>query len=203
MKDTLSTISSLINEFSKLPGVGQKTAQRYAYKIIDMKEDEAEKFANAILAVKEKVDYCSVCGSFCDKVEKTAHKQSCQNCNKVVSTIVVVAWPKDVQAIARIKTLKCSFHILHGTISPLDGRSVDDIRIKELVERLRNEKITEIVLALNPDVEGETTGLYISRLLKPIGTKVTRLATGISMGSDLEYADELTLTEAYDARREI
>jgi len=194
LNNTLNAIAALVNEFTKLPGVGQKTAQRYAYKVIDMSPSEAETFVAAIKTVKQKVKYCSVCGNFTDVMP-------CANCSSVANILCVVAWPKDVLTAQRIKGLKASYHVLHGTISPLDGRTPDDIKLKELVKRLGDGSVQEVVLALNPDVEGETTGLYIARLLKPLDVKVSRLAQGISMGSDLEYADELTLTEAFNNRR--
>jgi recombination protein RecR len=196
LKNTLNTIAALVNQFTKLPGVGQKTAQRYAYKIIDMSKEDALAFIDAIKTAKEKVEYCRICGSFFEV-------GTCSNCSQPHKSLCVVAWPKDCLSAARIKGLKCSFHVLHGTISPLDNRTPDDIKLKELVSRIGTSEVEEVVLALNPDVEGETTSLYIARLLKPLGIKTTRLAQGISMGTDLEYADDITLTEAYNNRKEL
>ena len=190
----LEIISKLINRFQRLPGVGYKTAQRYAYAIVDMDNSEAEDFANTLLAVKSVVRYCNSCGNFSDK-------EVCDICLKRSSdTIVVVAYPKDVLALEKVGGGHL-YHILHGTLSPLEGRGANDIRIKELLARV--DKVSEIILATNPDVEGEATAMYIAKLLKPFGIKVTRLAQGISMGSDIEYADEVTLQRAIEARVEL
>jgi len=187
-------IAKLINRFQRLPGVGYKTAQRYAYAIVDMDEGTVEDFANTLLTVKQTVCYCVCCGNFSDK-------ESCDICIKRQSdTIVVVAYPKDILALEKVGGCHC-YHVLHGTLSPLEGRGVNDIRIKELLTRI--DKISEIILATNPDVEGEATAMYIAKLLKPFGVKVTRLAQGISMGSDIEYADEVTLARAIEGRIEI
>jgi recombination protein RecR len=193
----LDSISKLINRFTKLPGVGAKTAQRYAYGVIGMTDTEAEEFADAIKEVKQKVRYCAVCGNFTDK-------EVCDVCTKRNSnSIVVVSYPKDVLAFEKAGNIKSLYHVLHGTISPLDGRGPNDIRIRELLARLGSGGVTEIILATNPDVEGEATAMYIARLVKPLNIKVTRIAQGISMGSDIEYADEVTLMRALEGRVEI
>jgi len=187
----LDSIAKLINRFQKLPGVGYKTAQRYAYSVIDMSLDDVDSFIFALSEVKAKVKYCTVCGNFCDS-------DKCDICQKRNSSIiVVVAYPKDVLALEKAGTLN-SYHVLHGTLSPLEGRGPNDLKIKELLARLNG--VEEIILATNPDVEGEATAMYIAKIIKPLGVKVTRIAQGISMGSDIEYADEVTLARAIEAR---
>ena len=193
------SIEKLINLFQKLPGVGYKTAQRYAYKIIDMEPDMAREFARQIIEVKEKIKYCSECGNF-------SEEELCPICSserRDKSIICVVKEPKDVVAFERVKDYNGVYHVLHGCISPMDNKGPDDIRIKELVGRIGAGGVDEIIMATNPDVEGEATAIYIARLLKPLGIKCTRLAQGISIGSDVEYADEITLSKALDQRIEI
>ena len=197
MKAFIEPIGRLINRLTKLPGVGAKTAQRYAYKIIDMSDAEAEELAEAILRVKKEVKYCKICGNFCED-------EICDVCkNRKSDIICVVKEPKDVVAIEKSDKFNGRYHVLHGTINPMEGIGPNDIRIKERVERLSKESVSEVILATNPDVEGEATAMYIAKLLKPLGVKVTRLAQGISMGSELEFADEITLAKALEARREI
>lgn len=197
MKNYIEPIGKLINQFSHLPGVGNKTAARYAYHIINIKESEAKEFADAIMDVKKKVKFCSVCGNYTDN-------DPCPICKNVKHEIIcVVAEPKDVAVIDRVKNFSGGFHVLHGTISPLSGRGPNDIRIKELLSRISAEDIKELIIATNPDVEGEATAMYIAKLVKPLGIKVTRIAQGVAMGSDLEYADEVTLSRAIEDRREI
>ena len=193
------SIEKLINLFQKLPGVGYKTAQRYAYKIIDMEPDMAREFARQIIEVKEKIKYCGECGNF-------SEEELCPICSserRDKSIICVVKEPKDVVAFERVKDYNGVYHVLHGCISPMDNKGPDDIRIKELVGRIGAGGVDEIIMATNPDVEGEATAIYIARLLKPLGIKCTRLAQGISIGSDVEYADEITLSKALDQRIEI
>ncbi len=191
----LDSVAKLINKFTKLPGVGAKTAQRYAYSVIDMSQNDVDEFCDALAEIKKKVRYCNVCGNFTDK-------ETCEICSKRKSdTIIVVTYPKDVLSLERVGGYGGVYHVLHGTISPLDGRGPNDIRIKELLARLGETK--EIILATNPDVEGEATAMYIAKLVKPLGVKTTRIAQGIAMGSDIEYADELTLMHAIDGRVEI
>lgn len=197
MANYIEPIGALINHFSKLPSVGKKTAARYAYHVINMSDDEAKEFANSILEVKEKVKFCSICGDYTDV-------EPCLHCQHTHSSIVcVVAEPKDVSVIERVKNFQVGYHVLHGTISPLLGRGPEDIRIAELLKRVDVEGITEVIMATNTDVEGEATAMYIARLLKPLGVKVTRLAQGVAMGSDIEFADEVTLSKALDDRKEI
>lgn len=189
------SIKRLINRFSKLPGVGQKTARRYAYSVIGMSDADAEDFCKAIADVKQNVRFCSVCGNFTDK-------DVCDICQKRDrSVICVVAYPKDILAIEKSNAYDGVYHVLFGTLSPMDGRTADDLHIRELIKRLDGCK--EIILATNPDVEGEATARYIAKLVKPFEVKCTRLAQGISMGSDIEYADEATLTRAIEQRVEI
>lgn len=187
-------ILKLINKFTMLPGVGAKTAARYAYSVIDMSKEEALDFCSAIMEVKEKIRYCSICGGLSDQ-------DICHICaNRDKSIICVVAYPKDIVSFERTG-FKGVYHVLHGTLSPLDGRGPDDIRIKPLLSRLEN--VSEVIMATNPDVEGEATAMYIAKLIKPLGIKVTRLAQGISLGSDIEYADEATLSRALLRRTEL
>lgn len=188
-------IERLVNRFASLPGVGRKTAQRYAYAVIDMTDEDAESFAEAITDVKEKVKFCSVCGNLTDK-------DVCDICaSRSHDVICVVAEPKDVLALERVAGRTFVYHVLGGTLSPLDGRGPEKLRIKQLLGRL--DGVKEVIMATNPDVEGEATAMYIARLLRPLGVKVTRLAQGISMGSEIEYADEVTLTRALESRTEI
>ena len=197
MQVFIEPIGRLINEFSKLPGVGKKSAQRYAYKIISMSESEVQEFAAAIVNVKKKVRYCKVCGNFtendvCD-ICKTRDKR----------TICVVKEPKDVIALEKLHEYKGVYHVLHGVISPMEGIGPDDIRIRELLERIREGGVEEVIVATNPDVEGDATAMYIARLIKPLGIKVTRLAHGIPIGSEIEYTDDVTLARAFIERKEV
>lgn len=197
MSGYIEPIGKLVNNFSKLPSVGHKTASRYAYHIINMSNEEAKEFANSILEVKEKVKFCSICGDYTDK-------DPCYHCTTFNSSILcVVAEPKDISVIERAKNFSVGYHVLHGTISPLAGRGPEDIRIAELLKRIDSEGITEVIMATNTDVEGEATAMYVARLLKPLGVKVTRLAQGVAMGADIEFADEVTLSKALDDRKEI
>ena len=191
------SIEKLIECFRNLPSVGYKTAERYVYKIISMSNEEARFFAEAIKEVKENVVECKECGNYTDK-------EICDICTKRKTEVIcVVKEPKDVIAMEKVKNFIGVYHVLHGTISPMDNKGPNDIRIKELVERVNKYRTKEVIMALNPDVEGDVTATYIARLLKPLNIKVTKLAQGISMGSDIEYADEVTLSRAMEARREI
>lgn len=191
----IEPIQKLIAEFTKLPGVGVKTATRYAYSIINMDDAEALSFAETIREVKQNVHYCKICGNYTDK-------EVCEICeSRDKSIICVVKEPKDVIAFEKLKDFKGVYHILHGTINPLMGIGANDIRIKELLARL--DGVNEVIMATNSDVEGEATAMYIARLIKPLGIKVTRLAHGIPIGSDIEYADETTLSRALLDRREM
>ena len=193
----IEPIARLINEFSKLPGVGKKTAERYAYYIIKGKPEEAQQFADAIVSCKNKVKFCEICGNF-------AENSPCDNCkDKSFDTICVVKEPKDVAAIEKAHVYSGAFHVLHGVISPINGVGPDDIRIKELLDRIRDGSVKEIIMATNPDVEGEATAMYIAKLIRPLGVKVSRIAQGVAMGSDLEFADAVTLSKAISDRKEI
>jgi recombination protein RecR len=197
MKVYIEPIGKLINEFTKLPGVGAKTAQRYAYKVINMTDEEAKEFASAILSAKSNVHYCKICGNF-------SEGDICDVCkNRSADVICVVKEPKDVIAIEKLNEYNGVYHVLHGTISPMDGIGPNQLNIKSLLERISKVGITEIIMATNPDVEGEATAMYISNLIKPLGIKVTRLARGIPIGTDLEYADEVSLARAFVERKTI
>ena len=190
----IESLEKLINSFRKLPGVGYKTAQRYAYSILNSNKEDVNEFANNIISAKEKIKFCKECGNF----SETEICESCLKKNKDI--ICVVKEPKDVVAMEKVKTFDGVFHVLHGTISPLENRGPNDIRIKELLERVKKYHTKEVIMATNPDVEGDATAMYISRLLEPLSVKVTRLAQGVSMGSELEFADEVTLTKALESR---
>ena len=193
----IEPIARLINEFSKLPGVGKKTAQRYAYSIIRGTDDNAKNFAEALINVKKQVKFCEVCGNYTDV-------SPCKICKTRKSDIVcVVKEPKDVLAIDKSNSFNGTFHVLHGTINPMANIGPNDIRIKELLDRVNSQDINEVIVATNPDVEGEATAMYIAKLLKPFSIKVTRIAQGVAMGSELEFADEVTLSRAIADRREI
>ncbi len=197
MKVFIEPIGRLINEFTKLPGVGAKTAQRYAYKVINMSDVEVADFAAALLAAKKDVHYCRICGNFTDG-------EICDVCrSRDGSVICVVKEPKDVIAMEKIHEYRGVYHVLHGTISPMENVGPNDIKIKELLARISQGGVEEVIMATNPDVEGEATAMYISSLLKPLGIKVTRLAHGIPIGSDLEYTDEMTLSRALADRKVI
>lgn len=193
--DFIEPIEKLIAAFTKLPGVGRKTAERYAYAVINMDNSAVEEFAVALTDAKEKIHYCSVCGSYTDS-------DVCDLCkSRDTSVICVVKDPRDVKSFEKLKEFKGVYHVLHGTINPMLGIGVNDIRVKELLARL--DGVSEVIMALNPDVEGETTAMYILRLIKPLGIKVTKLAHGIPIGADIEYTDENTLGQALADRREI
>ena len=193
----IEPIGKLVNEFSKLPGVGKKTAQRYAYKIIDMSEADARAFADAILGVKRKVRYCKICGNFTEE-------DTCGICRtREKSVICVVKEPKDVAAIEKLHEFKGVYHVLHGVIDPLAGVGPNDIRIRELLARLQTGDVKEVIVATNPDVSGDATAMYLAKLIKPLGVKVTRLAHGIPIGSEIEYTDDVTLARAFVERNQI
>ena len=197
MKNNIECMDRLVNSFTKLPTVGQKTAERYAYAIISMDTVDVEEFAQNLLNAKRNIRYCKICGNW-------SETEICTICQKRSSEIIcVVKEPKDVLAMEKIRDFSGTYHVLHGTISPLEGKGPDDIRIKELLERISQGGVKEVIMAMNSDVEGEATTMYIARLLKPLGVKVTKLAQGISMGSDIEYQDEVTLSRALQDRREV
>ncbi|MGL5329877.1 MAG: recombination mediator RecR [Peptostreptococcaceae bacterium] len=192
-------ISRLIEEFSKLPGVGRKTAQRLAFHVINMNTNDVESLSKAIIDAKREIRYCSVCCNITD----TDPCSMCSNKNRDSSVICVVEDPRDVAAMERTREFKGKYHILNGVISPMDGIGPDMIKIKELIVRLGSEDVKELIMATNPTIEGEATAMYIARLVKPMGIKVTRIAHGLPVGGDLEYADEVTITKALEGRREI
>ena len=194
----IDSLDRLINEFSRLPAVGKKTAQRYAYFLLTMSENEVKNFADAMISAKENIHYCKICANFTDK-------EVCDICSKPDKEpiICVVKEPKDVSALEKVREFKGSYHVLHGVINPLEGKGPNDINIRSLLERVKNENIKEVIVATNPDVEGEATAMYIANLLKPLGIKVTRIAQGISMGSELEFTDTMTLSKALSSRREM
>ena len=196
MENYPKDIQRLINEFTRFPGVGKRTAIRYAYKVIDMSDSDAERLVEAIKNVKKNIGYCKTCGNFADSDE-------CEICKKREhSVICVVKEPKDVAAMERMGSYHGVYHVLHGCISPLDNVSPDDIKIRELLARI-DDNTKEVIIALNPDVEGDATAMYIGRLLKPLNVKVTRLAHGIPIGQDIEFADEVTLSRALAERKEL
>ncbi len=199
MANNIVPLAELITQFERLPGIGKKTAQRLALSILEQPLERAEKFAEALVNAKKKIHFCKICQGLTDK-------EVCDICGderRNRNVICVVAEAKDVMAFERTREFNGVYHVLHGVISPLDGISPDQLRIKELMSRLSDNEVEEIIMATNPTVEGEATASYISRLVKPMGIKVTRLAYGIPVGGDLEYADEFTLARALEGRNEI
>lgn len=192
-------IAKLIDAFSRLPGIGPKTAARLAFFVLRMKEEEVIDFAKALVNVKRNLTYCSVCCNITD----TDPCRICSDKTRDVSVICAVQEPKDVVAMERTREFAGHYHVLHGAISPIEGVGPDDIRIAELVKRLGDDRVQELILATNPNIEGEATAMYLSRLVKPFGIKVTRIAHGLPVGGDLEYADEVTLSKALEGRREL
>lgn len=192
-------VAKLIDEFEKLPGIGHKTAQRLAFHILNMPSEKAMAFANAIINAKKTVHYCSVCGDLTD----TDPCRVCSGQNRDHSVICVVESPRDVVAMERIREYKGLYHVLHGVISPLEGIGPDDINMKSLIKRVGQGEAREVILATNPDVEGEATAMYLAKLIKPMGIRTTRIAHGLPVGGDLEYADEVTLAKSLEGRREI
>ncbi len=199
MAGQIESIQRMVSELSRLPGIGQKTAQRLAYHIVSMPLDDVRSLATAIWQGRKTIRYCSICGNY-------ATEELCDVCKdqeRHNGQICVVRDPRDVAAMERMHDYHGLYHVLHGTLSPMDGVGPDDIRIKELMTRLTDGSVTEVILATNPDVEGEATATYIARMIKPMGIRVTRIAHGVPVGSDLEYADEVTLSIALEGRREM
>lgn len=199
MSISTDPITRIARELSKLPGIGQKSAQRLAYFIASMPEEQVKNLASALWNGRKSIRYCQVCGNFstedvCD---------ICANENRHNGQICVVREPRDVAALERMRDFKGVYHVLHGTLSPMNGIGPDDIRIKELIQRLSDSSIQEVILCTNPDIEGEATATYIARLIKPMGITVSRIAHGVPVGSDLEYADEVTLAKAMEGRRKM
>ncbi|AMX00650.1 recombination mediator RecR [Rummeliibacillus sp. G93] len=192
-------ISKLIDSFMKLPGIGPKTASRLAFFVLTMQEDTVLNFAKALVDAKRNLSYCSVCGNITDV--DPCH--ICQDVQRDRSTICVVQDPKDVIAMEKMKDYHGLYHVLHGAISPMDGIGPEDINVPSLLKRLQSEEVEELILATNPTIEGEATAMYISRLIKPSGIRTTRIAHGLPVGGDLEYADEVTLSKALEGRREL
>ncbi len=200
MKQYPRSLNRLINELGKLPGIGGKTAQRLAFHVLSLTDREAETLAEAIVDAKRSMHYCSVCGNLTDKDVCGI----CSDGSRDRSVICVVETPQDVMAMERIREYKGTYHVLHGAISPAEGIGPADINLKSLIERLQGDSdVEEVIIATNPNIEGEATAMYIARLLKPAGIKVTRIAHGIPVGGDLEYADEVTLLKAVEGRREL
>ncbi len=192
-------IAKLIEAFARLPGIGNKTAQRLAFHLLDVSDKEAEDLAYAIMNAKKSIKYCTVCCNITDKDKCNI----CTDTKRDEGIICVVEDPRDVVAMERTREFKGVYHVLHGAISPMDDIGPDDIKIRELLNRIREGKVVEIILATNPNIEGEATAMYISKILKPLGVKTTRIAHGVPVGGDLEYTDEITLMKALEGRREI
>jgi len=199
MKHYAKPLSNLIAELSKLPGIGGKTAQRLAFHILSQDDKEAYALAEAIMEAKKTMKYCSVCGNLTD-VDPCS---ICTDPSRDQGVICVVESPRDVSAMERIKEFQGLYHVLHGAISPMDGIGPEDINLKQLIVRLQQNDVREVILATNPNIEGEATAMYTARLIKPAGIKVTRIAHGVPVGGDLEYADEVTLSKAMEGRREL
>jgi recombination protein RecR len=196
---TAEPVSRLIDEFHKLPGIGPKTAQRLTYFLIRMPEEEARSLAEAILAVKDNIVLCSTCQNITDSDPCIV----CRGEGRDRTKICIVEEPLDILPLERTREYNGLYHVLHGVISPMDGIGPDDLKIKELLARLQDGVVTEVIMATNPNLEGEATAMYIQRLIAPLGIKVSRLARGLPFGADLEYADEVTLTRALENRQEI
>lgn len=199
MAGQIEPIARMVSQLSRLPGIGQKSAQRLAYYIIGLPEEQVHELAAAIWQGRKAVKYCSVCGNYtasdpCDICADEARHNG---------ILCVVRDPRDVAAMERMRDYRGGYHVLHGTISPMEGIGPEDIRIRELLERVGREDVQEVILATNPDIEGEATAAYIARLLKPMGIRVTRIAHGLPVGGDLEYTDEVTLSKAIEGRREM
>ncbi len=199
MSNFVLPVAKLIEEFSKLPGIGKKTAQRLAFYILNSKEDDAIHLAEAIIEAKKRTRYCSICSNITD-VDPC---NICTSPKRDKKVICVVEDPRDIVAMERTREYNGLYHVLHGAISPMEGVGPEDIKIKELLTRLQKEDIDEIIMATNPNIEGEATSMYISKIVKPLEVKVTRIAHGVPVGGDLEYADEVTLAKALEGRREL
>ena len=193
----IEPMAKLIEHFRALPGIGSKTAVRLAYHILDMEPAQAKALAQAIIEAKEKIGFCNTCFNLSD----TNPCKICASDNRDRSVICVVEQPRDVAAVERMRDYKGLYHVLHGVLSPLDGIGPEKLRIRELLLRLQQESVSEIIIATNSDVEGEATATYLAQLLKPVGITVSRIAHGLPMGGDLEYADEITLSKALENRR--
>ena len=193
------SIEKLIESFEKLPSIGHKTAIRLAFHMLNMSEDEVKEFVNSITKAKENLRYCSKCFN----ITESDPCEICSNPKRLQNLICVVEDVKDVKKKKKMHEYKGLYHVLHGAISPMNNVGPEDIKIKELLQRLQTEKVDEIIVATNPTIEGEATAMYLSKLIKPLGIKVTRIAHGIPVGGDLEYTDEITLMKAFEGRREL
>lgn len=197
MINKIESVEKLTNSFTKLPAVGIKTAERYTYAILNMPLQEVQEFAENLLNVKNSVKFCKICFNYSDD-------DVCSICkSRNHETICIVKEPKDILAMEKVKDYNGVYHVLHGTLSPLNSKGPDDLKIKELLQRVNAGNVKEVIMATNSDVEGEATSMYICKLLSPLGVKVSRLAQGISMGSDIEYQDEMTLSKALEDRKQI
>ena len=197
--EAIAALDALIEHFNALPGIGKKTAMRLAYHILEMDAERAKSLARAIITAKEKIGLCRVCFNISD----TDPCRICSSTRRDRSTVCVVEKPRDVAAVERMHNYRGLYHVLHGALSPLNGVGPNDIRFKELVARMGDGEIKEVIVATNPNVEGEATAMYAARLLKPLGVKVTRIASGLPIGGDMELADEVTVAKAIENRREI
>jgi recombination protein RecR len=199
MPDFAEPLARLINEFKRLPGIGQKSAQRIAFHVLRAGRQDAEQLAQAILDVKDKLGLCRVCNNISD----SDLCQFCRDTGRDPHVVCVVEEPHNIVSVETTRQFEGRYHVLHGSLSPLRGIGPESLKIKGLVERIGQGEITEIVVATNPTVEGEATAVYLARLLKPLGVKVTRIAMGVPVGSDLEFADEVTMSKAMEGRREM
>jgi recombination protein RecR len=199
LPSTAMPVSRLIEEFSKLPGVGPKSAQRLTYYLLRASQEDAQALAQAILEVKEKIILCSICQNITDADPCAI----CNNDQRDRGIICVVEEPLDILALERTGSYRGMYHVLHGVISPMDGIGPDDLKVRELLARLKSGEVQEVIMATNPNLEGEATSMYLTRLISPLGLKVTRLARGLPMGADLEYADNVTLARALEGRQEV
>lgn len=197
MKNFIEPIERLVQHFSCLPGVGKKTAMRYAYKIINMSQNEVELFSKALVDAKQKVKFCKICGNWTDL-------DVCEICQKANQKVVcVVSEPKDILSLEKVRNYGGTYHVLHGLLDPMNGRGPEDINLKSLLNRVETYKVEEVIMATSPTVEGEATAMYVANLLKPLKIKVTRIAQGVSLGTDIEYVDEVTLSRALEDRKEL
>ncbi len=199
MSDYAEPIERLIDEFRRLPGIGPKTAQRLAYSVLRRPKEDAERLSSAVLAVKEKIRYCSRCNNYSDQDPCNY----CRSSRRSAETICVVEEPCDILAVERTREYNGQYHVLHGVLSPINGVGPEDLKLKNLLERLREGNVREIILATNPNVEGEATAIYLAKLLKPIGVRISRIALGLPVGSDLEFADEVTMSKALEHRHDL
>ena len=197
MRQYPKPLAKLIGEFAKLPGIGYKTAQRLAFHILSLDDAEAQALADSITEAKREMKYCSICGNLTDQDPCAI----CSDQSRRTDVICVVESPKDVAAMERIREFNGQYHVLNGVISPMEGVGPEDINLRSLIKRLQNSDVRELIIATNPNIEGEATAMYIARLIKPAGIKVTRIAHGLPVGGDLEYADEVTLLKAMEGRR--